>query len=259
MSLWLTEQGIEHLRVFADTGWEHPDTYEYIRGPLQDKIGPIDWVASPIGGMREWCLKKGMFPSRVGRWCTSKLKIEPLAEYMAAIDGTIINAVGVRAAESRARAGLPEREPWSALDDVEVWRPLLRWSEADVIAMHRRHGLVPNPLYFHGAERVGCWPCIFARKREIRFMAELTPDRVEEIRQLEAEVATAAAERYARRGETFESLGYRPPTMFHKHNGDGMYPIDDVIAWSKTARGGRQQEWWPDDEPGCVRWGMCGS
>src|SRR5258708_6462847 len=34
MGLWLMEQGIDYDRVFADTGWEHPKTYEYLRGPL---------------------------------------------------------------------------------------------------------------------------------------------------------------------------------------------------------------------------------
>ena len=34
LSLHLAELGIEHRRVFADTGWEHPDTYAYL-----DEVG----------------------------------------------------------------------------------------------------------------------------------------------------------------------------------------------------------------------------
>lgn len=41
MSLYLTEQGIEHRRVFADTGWEAAETYDYLRGPLEQKLGRI--------------------------------------------------------------------------------------------------------------------------------------------------------------------------------------------------------------------------
>ena len=37
MSLWLTEQGIEHDRVFLDTGWEHADTYDVA---TERKISP---------------------------------------------------------------------------------------------------------------------------------------------------------------------------------------------------------------------------
>jgi len=62
LSLWLAEQGIDHDRVFADTGWEHPATYEYLRGPLTEKIGPIVEVKSTVGGFADWCRKKGMFP-----------------------------------------------------------------------------------------------------------------------------------------------------------------------------------------------------
>lgn len=41
MSLYLHELGIEHERVFLDTGWESPITYEYLRGELPKVIGPI--------------------------------------------------------------------------------------------------------------------------------------------------------------------------------------------------------------------------
>jgi hypothetical protein len=37
-------------------------------------------------------------------------------------------------------------------------------------------------------------------------------------------------------------------------------PIDDVVAWSKTGRGGNVKQtelFMPRTEPGCIRWGMC--
>ena len=40
-ALWLTDLGIPHERVFCDTGWEHPSTYDYISGPLTQKLGEI--------------------------------------------------------------------------------------------------------------------------------------------------------------------------------------------------------------------------
>ena len=69
MSLWLTENEVEHERVFADTGWEHPLTYEYLRGPLTEKLGPIVEVRGSRS-MEELILHKGMFPSRTRRFCT---------------------------------------------------------------------------------------------------------------------------------------------------------------------------------------------
>lgn len=271
MSLWLTEQGVEHRRVFADTGWEHGWTYEYLRGPLVKALGPIDEVKSAVGGMADWTRKKGMFPSRLRRFCTEELKVRPLAAYVRAAQdevGEVVNAVGIRAAESQARSTLPEWEGSDAFD-CDVWRPLLHWSEQDVIDIHRRHGLAPNPLYLKGASRVGCWPCIFSRKEEVRLVAELSPERIAEIRRLEVEVTAAAMARNAAKvlagamteeEEEVQRL-YMPRTFFHgKTTRTGTpHPIDEVVAWSRTAKGGRQFMLLDDQPEGCVRWGLCES
>ena len=261
LSLWLTEQGIEHDRVFADTGWEHPDTYEYVRGPLSDKIGVITEVRSPVGGLRDWVKKKGMFPSRLRRFCTEKLKVLPIKAHLDSYDQPVINTVGIRAQESAARAKMARWEEWIQLD-CDVWRPLIDWSEADVIAIHQRHGLAPNPLYLRGSgvERVGCWPCIFSRKKEILNVATVTPERIDEIRALEIEVQDAARERYAAKGETFDSQGYHLPTFFHRgtqYGNGGFWAVDEVVEWSRTDRGGRQLPMFDEAPAGCVKWGMC--
>lgn len=262
LCLWLKEQGIEHRRVFADTGWEHELTYEYLRGPLTQALGPIDEVQGRDAGMVNLVRRKGMFPSRLRRFCTEELKVKPLADYMRKAQdehGEVVSAVGIRAAESEARAKLSEWE-WSDTFDCDVWRPLIRWSEQDVIDIHRRHGLAPNPLYLKGATRVGCWPCIFARKAEIRLVATLDPERIEKIRTLESEVQAASAARREAKGITDV---VNPPTFFHGHQKttDGSprphTPIDTVVSWSKTDRGGKQQLLLDDQPEGCVRWGLC--
>lgn len=142
MCLWLMEQGIEHRRVFADTGWEHPATYEYLRGPLTKKLGPIDEVRCADGGMVQLVLRKGMFPSRMRRFCTDELKTGPLSAFLSSIAGPTLNAVGIRAEESAKRALQPEWEPAPAAygPDCLVWRPIIRWSEQDVIDIHKRQG-----------------------------------------------------------------------------------------------------------------------
>ena len=255
LSLWLTEQDIEHDRIFADTGWEHPATYDYLRGPLTDKLGPIVEVKSHLGGMVDLVKKKGMFPSRLRRFCTQELKVRPLSRHMKSLDFDCVNAVGIRAAESKARAKMPRWE-WQQTFDCDVWRPLIDWSEQDVIDIHHRHGLAPNPLYLQGAERVGCWPCIFSRKREIALVDGLTPGRIDEIAELERELAEkvqAAAEQDGKQRVL--------PTFFHKkgHTADkkGPLPIAEAVEWSKTSRGGRQIMLLDTEPAGCVRWGLC--
>jgi 3'-phosphoadenosine 5'-phosphosulfate sulfotransferase (PAPS reductase)/FAD synthetase len=259
MALYLQREcGLEVRRVFADTGWEAPETYEYVREYLPTVLGPIDevrWTPSEghEPGMVGITKKKGMFPSRPRRYCTEELKVKPLAAYIKEQGEKTVNAIGIRAAESAARAKRPGC-------DCLVWCPLLRWTEAEVIATHTRHGVRPNPLYLAGASRVGCFPCIFSRKSELRWIGEKFPERIDLIRDLEAQVQERAAARYAEKGETFASLGYSPPTFFAmRSEGKGsMVSIDKVMLWARTAHGGKQFELFArDGEDGCVRWGLC--
>ena len=256
MSLWLKEQGIDHDRVFCDTGWEHPATYDYLRGELTRVLGPIEEINGPLG-FADLARSKAMFPSRVMRFCTQELKVRPMQRYLSAradAGADVLNAVGIRRAESPARAQMAEWE-WADGFDCEVWRPLVEWTEADVIAIHRRHGLRPNPLYLLGARRVGCWPCIHASKGEIALVAKIDPRRVEEIAALERELDAAATARAAEKGE---ALRHRR-TMFSIGGGGRGHralPIHDAVKW---ARGPDQRELFAGINDGCMRWGMCDS
>lgn len=267
MSLFLSELGIDHDRVFLDTGWESDLTYEYLRSELARALGPIRWVRGPRQ-MEELIAHKGMFPSRLRRYCTQELKVLPMAQYLRSLmDGgqDVVNVVGIRAAESEARARLAEWE-WEDGFDCEVWRPLLRWSEAEVIAIHRRHGLSPNPLYLLGANRVGCWPCIYARKSEIRLIAETDPRRIVRLRVLEEQVGEQAAERARLQGIHLASrpswFQNRLSTRLPNGKRDGTcWPIEKVVAWSKTPTRGvdlSQDEFLlASRSDGCMRWGLC--
>lgn len=243
MSLWLTENGIAHRRVFADTGWEHPKTYEYLRGPLTQALGAIEEVRGPRT-MVELIHHKAMFPRRLKKFCAQELKVFPLAAFVKSLDAVVVNAVGIRAQESAVRAQMAPWE-WQETFDCEVWRPLLTWSIDDVIEIHARRGLAPNPLYMMGASRVGCWPCINARKDEIRLVAEQDPGRIDLIRDMESVLSQRAGERGSDTARTF-------------FQGDDA-GIDSVVAWSKTAKGGKNLSLFqpgPPDE-GCMRWGLC--
>lgn len=250
-SLWLTERGIGHDRVFCDTGWEHPTTYEYLRGPLTAKLGPIVEIRAPLG-MVDLIRKKAMFPSRRRRFCTEELKVRPMRRHLAAMQdaGTeVINATGVRAAESEARSVLPEWE-WQEAFDCETWRPILRLTEPEVILLHKRHGLPPNPLYLKGATRVGCWPCIHARKAEIKLWAQLDPQRVALVRELEAELTAAAKQRNPNAGQR----GFFQAPVPNAPGRRPAWGIDQIVEWSGIAQTGWD---FPEADPGCMRWGIC--
>lgn len=278
MALWLKENGFEETNdvhyVWADTGWEHPVLYEYIEKTVKPLLGDrFHRVVSAKfpGGMVDAITKFGAFPTRQMRWCTRYLKKEPIKAYIKSVgnDPLPVNAVGIRAAESKARSKMDLWEPGSIFGTnvCDTWRPLISWVVQDVVDIHKRHDLRPCPLYLkdkYPSERVGCWPCIMSKKSEIRAMVETDPGRLVQIRQLEEKVSEIAEERYREKGETFESLGLKKPGFFQaKTGGTGeCWPIDKVAKWAKTERGGHQyglELFLPSDpsERGCQMWGLC--
>ena len=240
MCLALMEAGLTHQdfkRVFADTGWEAEETYKYLDF-LEEIIGPVDRVQGDFGGNHEnrffdMCLKERAIPNGRMRFCTRKLKLEPIAKYLSDLEDEPINIVGIRSEESPKRAKMPEWE-WNDRYDCEVWRPIINWTFDDVISIHRRFGIAPNPLYLDGFARVGCYPCVFANKRDLRLLSK-DEDRILIIEDLE---------------KTISDLG-KAATFYKK-------PIREMIAWSQTARGGKQLMLLDIEPPSCMRWGLCG-
>jgi 3'-phosphoadenosine 5'-phosphosulfate sulfotransferase (PAPS reductase)/FAD synthetase len=279
VALFLQELQIPYESVFADTGWEHPATYAYIRGPLARAIGTIHFVRGdvPFAGLVR---SKRLFPDRTKRFCTTELKVKPILAFIEAMDEDVVNVIGIRGDESPTRAKAPEWEDSRALG-VEVWRPILRWMKADVIDIHRRHGLSPNPLYALGAKRVGCWPCIHARQSEIVLVADTDPGRIDEIRALEEAVNAAAAANAEEKGEALrhkramfslrESAwtpdGERMPTEVELDDGAApgvpiqvlrrhhrAMPIDEAVEWARRGVSRRAPE---GPAVSCGEWGFC--
>lgn len=258
-ALALREADVPFRMVFADTGWEAPETYAHL-DHLRDKLGAIDVVRSERGGLVDIARRKAGFPMRQGRWCTKDLKVYPLRAFHDRLSeetgAETVSVVGIRASESDQRAKMvawEESEGWGGL----VWRPILAWSIDDVLAIHHRHGIEVNPLYKRGHSRVGCYPCIFANKEEIRLIAKHAPERIDQIRALEVELT---AER-VRRNAGGEGVFEHPIASFfmsREPGGKPIMPIDAAVEWSSTSHGGRQlQLVEPDPTGGCFRWGLC--
>ena len=286
MCLYFKELGIEFTPMFCDTGWESAETYTYLRDYLPGIIGEIKWVTTKVdlpegleeiaqqyerrlghySAMVRQCLHWSDFPTRLRRWCTRKVKMEPAKKYFDSLDDEPINAVGVRAAESKARSKMPEWE-WQDQFDCETWRPLIDWSEQDVIDIHTRHGVMPNQQYLSmNATRVGCYPCIYASKKEIRAIADHSPERFDLLHDLELTITQLAKNKAKQKGKNhndvfrgwFMNREDKPDLITGKRSGHPT-PIRDVIKWAKTKRGGKQYELFmpPSRERGCMRWGLC--
>lgn len=296
-ALYLRELGIPYRAVFADTGWEADETYRYINDVLQPAIGPIEVVRADIrvqpdrlalvdevesilgispSAMVRACVSEAAIPSHAAKFCTRTLKVAPIRDFhqrmMAADWRAIVSCVGIRASESEARSRYPEWEIDPGLDVIR-WSPILSWSEREVVDIHRRHGLPPNPMYLRGAPRVGCNPCIHARKSQF---ALLDPRRVAAIRRLEAGLLALAeaagrgpgttytdrrGREVVRRAPTWAAGDGRTPTALPRNP-----PIDVVMVWAQGAVG--DAGLWASDRvdgldsddqasEGCARWGLC--
>lgn len=272
-TLAVKELGIEVVPVFADTGNEHPTTYQYI-DYLESVLGPIKRVVpdftEQIAKKRQYviehwptklekqgkssveidkiikraldhlktsgnpfldlCIWKGRFPSTKARFCTQYLKIIPIAEqvYFPLFEQgyKITSWQGVRAAESPARAKLPERE--DTPEGYEVYRPLLHWSAKDVFDIHKKYGIEPNPLYTQGMSRVGCMPCINVNKAELFEISRRFPSEIARISEWERLVAGSS-----RRGDS---------SFLPALDDDDKKDIHDWVEWSKTSYGGHNYD-----------------
>lgn len=245
--LAMRDAGVNCRYVFADTGWEMPQTYEYL-AYLESRLGiVIDRVGRP-GGMVGLIRSERAFPNPRVSWCTDRLKIKPLRRYFENValqeDTDTVSVVGIRAEESSRRAEMPEfqfDERWGGY----VWRPLMGWLIADVLAIHHRHGVDVNPLYRMGFDRVGCAPCKNSNKAQIELYARHAPERIDLLRELEHFVS-----------ETRGPDATAPTTMF-SDCGRPM-PIDEAVVWSRTSHGGIQLKLLRQEpDSGCFRWGLC--
>lgn len=271
-ALHLKELGVPYSCIFFDTGWEHSQTYEYLRDYLPDIVGPIRWLVPefpqlgkeaeqealhieemldhPLGhpcGLVRWTLHYLMAPGPKIRFCTRKLKIDTAKNFYRTVSNPMrVNVLGIRADESLSRSKLKERELSPALDCI-VWRPIISWSVQDVIDIHARHNVRPNPLYLKHSKRVGCHPCVLAKKKDVRGLVT-DSKRIEVIEAIEAALSRL---RKDTPGPSYNSfLRKRVP-------GDDDAPIRTVLEWSQTSWGGRQLELFDTAEAGCVQWGLC--
>ena len=243
--LWAIRNGLQPVAVYLDTGWEWSGHAAHL-DMLEAHIGPLRRVQA-AETLAEMTLRKGTFPSRIRKWCTTELKLKPfrqwLNEYRTTHDVDVVVLLGIRREESRARETALEHE-WSEYYDCEVWRPIVDWTVEDVIAEHRRASIPMHPLYHLGAERVGCWPCVNASKTELALIGRIDPGRITQVRALEQAI-----------GQTMFVRDRRTEKRRQGDDGPSVVPIsiDDVMAWAKTEFGGKKLAL-RRPSMGCARW-----
>ena len=165
---------------------EWPGTIEHIERTLPDRVplilAPVTSGKSLLDSIEE----RGRFPSPSVRWCTSSLKPGPiereLRHYLKAhpqFGGRLVNAMGMRADESAARAS---KLPWKRSDRNSRagrswfdWLPIFGLKETQVFDVIHDAGQSPHPAYGMGMSRLSCVFCIMASRADLRTAARLQP------------------------------------------------------------------------------------
>ena len=175
-------QADEVLGLFCDTQFEHPLTYRHIENMSAWYGVKIERVCA--GSVEQQCLKTGVFPSSLLRFCTDALKIQPSKHFysdLADKQGGFEVWYGMRSGESNDRAKryksvisadlyaphtINKSYPhYLATKGVMFRLPILDWSTPEVFDYL---GNEANPLYQSGFERVGCFPCLASGKSHQR-------------------------------------------------------------------------------------------
>jgi 3'-phosphoadenosine 5'-phosphosulfate sulfotransferase (PAPS reductase)/FAD synthetase len=187
---WAHEHGLEDVTVaYSDTGWATswwPARVEEAERWVRS-LG-FQSVTIVSEGMHNLVRRKKAWPRGGGgtfQFCTKALKEEPAVEWMESVDpdkeATCL--IGVRREESSNRTTFPEHTEASPKHGGrDLWAPLVRHTEAMRDDLLSRTPFKPLP---HRSKE--CWPCVNARKAELKLLEPAAIDRIEA---LEIEMGT---------------------------------------------------------------------
>lgn len=174
------------LVIHADLGEvEWAGNVEHIRTTIGEL--PLIVCRNQNKTFLEMVERRGMWPSAGQRQCTSDLKRGPIERevrrYLKAnpqFGGLVVNCMGIRAAESPARAKqVPFRRNEGnskAGRDWYDWLPIFGLTTDEVFARIAASGQTPHPAYAAGMTRLSCVFCILASRSDLITAARLNPD-----------------------------------------------------------------------------------
>ena len=180
--------------IFADTGLEFPETYEFI-DKVERHIGqPITRLKHPSKDFETlfyWRKKKGKrvgqmygFPLTKSCIIQSTLKMIPIRRFLKTVE-PYKSFLGIAYDEPKRYRRLKENER-SLLYEKEM-------TQADSLTLCRQYGLV-NPLYKY-FDRLGCWLCPQQGIKGFRKLRKHFPDLWQRLLKYGREAEAAAKER----------------------------------------------------------------
>lgn len=163
--------------VFADTGSELPETYEYLNALSKSLGKEVIHLISRVGTLEQIIDKYGGYlPNASARYCTRMAKIVPFRDYMddlAKKSDVVFNLVGIRADEPQ-RTGYAPCGQYAHKVHTEL--PL----KDEGMDIHAVFSLVESkvglPKYYEWRTRSGCYFCFYQRRIEWVNLLEKHPE-----------------------------------------------------------------------------------
>ena len=168
LAIYLRDRVPDMEYFFCDTGFELPETYQYLNrleAVLGRKIVRLD------NGGRDFehylAIYRNYLPSPQSRWCTRHLKLEPMERFVG--EDRAYSYVGIRADEQRQ--GYTSTKPniipvFPFREDGMVLSDILRLLDSAGLGI---------PSYYNWRSRSGCYFCFFQKKIEWVHLLEHYP------------------------------------------------------------------------------------
>ena len=169
MAVYMSAKVPEMEYFFCDTGAELPETYEYL-DRLEITLGkPIERLNSNKGFDHYFELYRGTLPSPQMRWCTTKMKIEPIEKWIGEEDA--ISYIAIRADEANRKGYVSTKK------NIKARFPFVEdgIDKAGVLRILENAG-IGLPGYYEWRTRSGCYFCFFQRKAEWVGLSQRHPD-----------------------------------------------------------------------------------
>lgn len=199
--------------IFADTGDEFPQVYEFLERVERKLRIKIIRVQRQNETLRDYELRAKYFPNAAARYCTRMFKIQPIEKFLEQHKPYEL-ALALRYDE-RWRTG--------NTDSYAIY-PLIEmgFTRRDVVRICEEHDLVPHyPWYMN---RGGCYSCFFKSKRELVGFVRAEPELTQDLIRREEAVQDARDKFYYLFDKTRTNLrSFRDQVLANKQ--EELFPV----------------------------------
>ena len=158
-------------------------------------------VRRELGDLLDQIEARGMFPSNNARYCTSDHKTAQVKKLITKLTAErahlgrqvrILNCLGIRAAESPARAKKAAFEHEASASNgrrhVDRWLPIFGWCTEQVWDRIRAAGTRHHPAYDLGMTRLSCCFCVLASKGDLLISVKANRELADEYAAVEVRI-----------------------------------------------------------------------